>query len=68
LTTFAILGVVGRGGMSNAYISLVDKTGTCIFFDKKPESNDKFTDYGNVESVIESMVENIVKAANLPER
>lgn len=68
LTTFAMLGVVGRGGMSNAYISLVDKTGSCIFFDSKPESNDKLTDYGNVESVIESMVENIVKAAKLPER
>jgi len=63
LTTFAMLGVVGKGGRSNAYMSLVDKSGSCIFFDKKPESNDKFTDYGNVESVIESMVENIVKAA-----
>lgn len=63
LTTFALLGFVGGRGMSKATVSLVDKTGTCIFFDSKAGSNSNFTDDGEVEDVVTSMVEDMVKAA-----
>jgi hypothetical protein len=63
LTTAAMLGFVGGRGMSKATISLVDKTGSWIFSDTKAGSNSNFTDDGDVEDVIKSMVEDMVKAA-----
>lgn len=63
LTSLAMVGFVGGRGMSYAYITLVDKSGSSIFFDRKAGSNSNFTNYGEVEDIIKSMVEDMVKAA-----
>lgn len=63
MTAFAMLGFIGGKGMSYAYLTLVDKTGSSIFYDRKVGSNSNLTDDDDVEDIMRYMVEDIVKAA-----